>query len=72
MYRIFGSVSHDWQRAFEKVFWMWQTLETLDALEEFHNWILDIFLNSKVVQADMSSNAKAQFPAFVANIWSTR
>jgi hypothetical protein len=72
MYRIFGSVSHDWQRAFEKVFWMWQTLETLDALEEFHNWILDIFFNSKVVQADMSSNAKAQFPAFVANIWSTR
>jgi len=24
MYRIFGSASRDWQRAFEKIFWMWQ------------------------------------------------
>jgi hypothetical protein len=32
MHRIFGSASVDWQRAFEKVFWMWQTMETLDAL----------------------------------------
>jgi len=39
MHRIFGGATLDWQRAFEKVFWMWQAVETLDALKEMYDWI---------------------------------
>ena len=72
MHRIFGSATLDWQRAFEKLFWMWQTMETLSALNAFREWILGVFFQSKVVQSDMSANAAAQFESFVANLWSTR
>jgi hypothetical protein len=72
MHRIFGSASQDWQRAFEKFFWMWQSVETMEALENMRQWLVEICFNSEVVQRDMSASQSSKFLPFVDSIWSTR
>jgi hypothetical protein len=72
MHRIFGSATLDWQRALEKVFWIWQTQETLAAISDVYNWILEVFFNSVIVQSDMSATHQGLFRTFIDNIWSKR
>jgi hypothetical protein len=72
MYRVFGSASQHWQRALEKVFWIWQTMETLSAISDCYEWILNNFLKSKIVQSDMSATHQGLFRTFIDNLWSKR
>jgi hypothetical protein len=72
MHRIFGSAAQHWQRALEKVFWIWQTMETSTAISDVYDWILDDFFNSDIVQSDMSATHQGLFRTFVDNIWSKR
>ena len=72
MYRIFGSASRDWQRAFEKIFWIWQGVETLDALKAFYDWIMNSFFTSPVIIGDMSPSDISKLDSFLGGIWATR
>jgi hypothetical protein len=72
MYRIFGSASRDWQRAFEKNFWIWQGVETLDALKAFYDWIMTTFFTSQVILGDMTQTDLSKVDSFLGGIWATR
>ena len=72
MYRIFGSASKDWQRTFEKIFWIWQSQETLNDLKNFYDWIIASFFTSPIILGDMSGNEIALVDTFLGGIWSTR
>ena len=72
MHRIFGSAALFWQRALEKVFWIWQTMETLTSILDVYDWILKDFFESAVVQSDMSATHQGLFRTFIDNIWSKR
>jgi hypothetical protein len=72
MYRIFGSARRDWQRAFEILFWIWQGVETLDALKAFYDWIMTSFFTSQVILGDMTQTDLSKVDSFLGGIWATR
>jgi len=65
IWRIFGTLSRDWQFALVCVFWIWQQQETHDAVSAIHQWIKYDFFTSKYVQNDMSQKDKNLFIDFI-------
>jgi hypothetical protein len=72
MYRLFGSATRDWQRTFEKIFWIWQQQETPESLKKMYDWITSTFFTNTHVLNDMSPSDLSIVDSFVGGIWATR
>ena len=72
IWRIFGTLSRDWQFAFVRVFWIWQQQETHDAISAIRDWIKGDFFRAKCVEDDMSLKDKNLFIDFVETLFETR
>jgi hypothetical protein len=72
MYRLFGSATRDWQRTFEKVFWIWQQQETHESVKKIYDWITTTFFTNTHVLNDMSPSDLSIVDSFVGGIWATR
>ena len=72
IWRIFGTLSRDWQFALVRIFWIWQQQETHEAISAIREWIKTDFFTSKYVQDDMSGKDKNLFIDFIETLYETR